>query len=402
MSPPSPSERRSLPALTGLRFFLAVWVVVFHVIPGTPGLAIPWLPQAPDGVSCLLRTGYVAVTVFFALSGFVLAYNYDLRKQWHRRQHRQFAIARFARIYPAYFIGLLSLTPVAIYRVWQGIPSGEYELSKGLLNVFLLQAWAPRAALTWNFPGWSLSCEAFFYAAFPVIGYFLWKLERRATMLAALGLLWGLCLAAPLAAALIPIRGFGDVAAAGGVPGPEAEFWVNLISYNPLAGLPAFCAGIVLAHFYRSLPPDSRWFGRGDWLSIPAVTLIVLVLANADRIPLALVHNGLLLPFYAALILGLALGGGLLGRMLALSPLVFLGNASYAMYILHFPIAEWLVLAGKFFAYHAFEGVRWVAFYTFVVVAGSSLFYKFAEEPLHLKLRKVLAVRLNRPARSGV
>ncbi len=399
MSPSSPPERRSLPALTGLRFFLALWVIVFHVVPGRPGLAIPWLPQSPEGLSCLLRTGYVAVTVFFALSGFVLAYNYDLRKEWHRRQHGPFAIARFSRIYPAYFIGLLSLTPVALYRIWQGIPAGGYELSNGLLNLFLLQAWVPSAALTWNFPGWSLSCEAFFYAAFPVVGYFLWKLSRRRTMLAALGVLWGLSLAAPLMAVLLPIRGFGEVAAAGGVPGPEAGSWVNLISYNPLAGLPAFCTGIVLARFYRSLPPDSRWFGRGDWLSIPAMTLIVLVLANADRIPLALVRNGLLLPFYAALILGLALGGGLLARVLAVSPLVFLGNASYAMYILHFPIGEWLLLAEKALALD-FEGLGFVAFYTFAVVVGSSLFYKFAEEPLHHKLRKALAVRLDRPVHS--
>jgi peptidoglycan/LPS O-acetylase OafA/YrhL len=390
VNPSSPPERRSLPALTGLRFFLALWVVVFHLVPGTPGLAIPWWPQAPDSVNCVLRTGYVAVMVFFVLSGFVLAYNYDLRKPWHRRQCGRFAIARFARIYPAYFIGLLSLLPVAIYRLWEGLFLGDYELSKGLLNLFLLQAWVPHAALSWNYPGWSLSCEAAFYAAFPLLGFLLWKVERRGKMIIVLGLLWGLCLAAPLVAVFLPIHGFGDVAAAGGMGTAPAEFWADLISYNPLAGLPAFCAGIVLARFYRSLPEDSRWFGRGDWLSIPAVILIFAVLANADRIPLTLVHNGLLLPVYAVLVLGLALGGGVLARLLALSPLVFLGNASYAMYILHFPIAEWLLLATKFFSDRAFDGIAWVAFYTFMVTVGSSVFYKFAEEPLHRRIRKSL------------
>ncbi len=382
-----PDQRRPLPALTGLRFFLALWVIVFHLVPGTPGLAIPWWPEAPDAVSCLLRTGYAAVTVFFALSGFVLAYNYDLRRPWHGPEQRRFAIARFARIYPAYFIGLLSLAPVALYRILQGIPLGDYELSKGVLNLFLLQAWVPDAALSWNYPGWSLSCEAFFYALFPLAGCFLWRAERRRTMILVLGLLWGLSLAAPVAS--LPIRGFGNAAAAGGTFGAEAGFWPNLISYNPLAGLPAFCTGIVLARVYRSLPADSRWFGRGDWLAVPALLLMVVVLALADRIPIAFVHNGLLLPLYSALILGLALGGGVVARGLAVSPLVFLGNASYAMYILHFPIGEWFVLAEKYFAV-SFEGVGYVVLYTFAVVAVSALFYRFAEGPLHIKLRKTL------------
>ena len=393
-------ERRPLPALTGLRFFLATWVVVFHVIPNDPSLEIPWLPYAPLPVDCLLRTGYVAVTIFFALSGFVLAYNYDLGKTWTQKDLGRFGVARFARIYPAYLTGLIALIPVAVYRIWSEIPLREYSLTNGFLNVFLIQAWFPKAALTWNYPGWSLSGEAFFYASFPFLGYWLWKLERRGAMLAALGGLWALSMAAPLAAVLIPISGFGDVAAAGGVSTLSGEPWASLISYNPLAGLPAFCTGIVLARLFRSLPASSRWFGRGDWLGIPALATLLVALANADVIPLPLVHNGLLLPAYSALIFGLALGGGVMARLLALSPLVFLGNASYAMYILHFPIAEWLVLSGKFFHYAVFDNLGWTILFTFLVIGGSGIFYRFVEEPLHQKLRKALSARLELPAGS--
>lgn len=394
-------ERRPLPALTGLRFFLAIWVVVFHLVPSTLSLEIPWLPWAPEAIDCLLRTGYVAVSIFFVLSGFVLAYNYDLGKNWNHKQRQRFGVARFARIYPAYFAGLVVLIPVAVYRVWSGIPLGEYSLSTGFLSLFLLQAWIPNAALTWNYPGWSLSGEAFFYVSFPFIGYWLWKLERRGAMLGALVGLWVLSLAPPLVAVLIPVSGFGDIAAAGGVAS-GGEPWANLVSYDPLAGLPAFCAGVVLARLYRSVPPGSRWFGRGDWLGVPALVALLVTLANADRLPLPLVHNGLLLPVYSALIFGLALGGGVVARLLSLSSLVFLGNASYAMYILHFPIAEWLLLAGKLLHYPiVLDSLAWAMFYTFIVIAGSSIFYQFAEEPLHQKLRKALTARLEPSVESG-
>src|ERR1035438_10214838 len=95
-------------ALTGLRFFLAIWVVVFHLTsPGGPlGHAVS---TAPDWLCCLVRTGYVAVGVFFVLSGFVLSYNYSLARPWSFTEMATFGIARFARVYPAYCLGLVSM-----------------------------------------------------------------------------------------------------------------------------------------------------------------------------------------------------------------------------------------------------------------------------------------------------
>src|SRR5437660_267223 len=111
------TSKPQLPSLTGIRFFLAIWVVIYHQIGPKTGLAISWLPNAPDAICALLRVGYVAVTVFFVLSGFVLAYNYDLSEPWSRRASVKFGIARFARIYPAYCAGLLLFVPSVVYRI---------------------------------------------------------------------------------------------------------------------------------------------------------------------------------------------------------------------------------------------------------------------------------------------
>lgn len=62
-------------------------------------------------LSSLVGTGYAAVGIFFLLSGFILAYNYDLGTQWSDQGKLRFAIARFSRIYPVYLLGLLLVLP---------------------------------------------------------------------------------------------------------------------------------------------------------------------------------------------------------------------------------------------------------------------------------------------------
>ena len=147
------SGKRQLLPLTGMRCFLALWVVVYHQIPAVHTLAIDWFPNAPDIVPCLIRTGYVAVSVFFVLSGFVLSYNYDLGKRWPPSAVWRFAAARFARVYPAYFLGILLILPFMLLRAAKGVTDLATQAFFGLLSVMLLQSWNPWAALTWNTPG---------------------------------------------------------------------------------------------------------------------------------------------------------------------------------------------------------------------------------------------------------
>lgn len=85
-----PLKQQQLPALTGLRCLLALWVVFYHQFPPTSEARIPGL-FGPDFLHCILRTGYIEVSVFFVLSGFIFAYNYDLGHRWSRQQIRAFA-----------------------------------------------------------------------------------------------------------------------------------------------------------------------------------------------------------------------------------------------------------------------------------------------------------------------
>lgn len=377
-----------------MRFFLALWVVVYHQSRLVDdGAHISWMPGAPMEVLALLRTGYIAVTLFFVLSGFVLAYNYPLGRNWSRYELAKFAIARFARIYPAYCLGLLLVLPFVVYRVAKlflpKLLGGE--ILTGLLNGLLLQAWLPQTALTWNYPGWSLSNEAFFYLCFPFVGVLIWRISRTASILLVGTLLWAISLAAPLWAVLTPVPGFGDVMATAITIDPAAEFWANLICYSPILRLSEFCVGILLGRLYFLLQTSRpQLSGRGYWLYLPGILGSGLVLSQADRIPLPLVHNGLLLPLYACLIVGFALEGGVVARFLSTRVLVFLGNVSYSMYILHAPVATvMLVLRKRLLPSWSF-GLLWVLSYVLVVVVLSSLVFKNIEEPLNRILKKQL------------
>ena len=171
-------KRRDFPALTGLRFFLALWVILHHLTgPGQKLEATALL--LPHGLFTLIRGGYQAVTTFFVLSGFVLTRSYAATV-WNRRNTLRYALGRVARVYPVY---LLSLAVVAPFILADQTPGKTEYVAAHLL---LVQAWLGAIPVNWNTPAWSLSCEMFFYAVFPLAAiFFVRRMNWRNIALAA-------------------------------------------------------------------------------------------------------------------------------------------------------------------------------------------------------------------------
>jgi peptidoglycan/LPS O-acetylase OafA/YrhL len=375
--------KHELLPLTSMRFFLAAWVVIYHQTFGEP-LSPEFLGTLPTPVYDLLRTGYIAVGVFFVLSGFVLALNYSLAESWSKRSFLSFAIARLSRIYPVYVLGMLLVTPVILGpQLFPFSPFGvARKLFSGTLNLLMVQAWLPQAALTWNSPGWSLSDEAFFYACFPVLGLWLWRIRGIRKCLGMLAVLWAAELALPMAAVLLPFAGFGDLPA---VAAPSiTNLWAGIVKFNPLLQLPLFCSGILTARIFLLLK-DSRLQNRGHWLYVPGILCGAVVIFSAHRIPYPLLHNGLLLPSYFAVILGFGLNGGILAKLLSHRVVVFLGKASYSQYILQYPARLLFVYLTR----NRIAGVPGVTLQFMLLLLMSSLAYRFLEEPAHQFLRKI-------------
>ena len=374
-------SRPHLRALTGLRFVAAFQVLAYHGQPLTA--------SSPGWLRALVGSGYVGVSLFFVLSGFVLTYTYHDALADGSATRREFLAARVARLYPVYLLALLAALPPLFWMMERkGAPVHADWLARLLgSSTLLVQAWNPRTACVLNCPAWSLSVEAFFYVAFlfvlPAVAG--WRVRR---LLGAAALMWGLMLAAPLLYMALRPDGLALVAPR------SVGTWISVLKYNPLVRLPEFVLGVLVGRlFLLDARMPRRWIVA---VESAAALSIVALLVLSPRIPYLLLHNGLLAPAFAALVFALARGAGPLSRALSAPVLTRLGGASFALYILHVPLGTWLGRG------YAALGVRppaqpWgFAVYAALVVAVSLLVFHGVEEPARRALRRRLAAPRHR------
>lgn len=384
-------RRLHIPALTGLRFVAALAVLGFH--RGQEFLAV-----APRPLRALAANGYVGVSLFFVLSGFILAYTY-CERAGERVGLRAFYEARLARIYPVYLLGLLLALP---FGVATGLTAPDWaarlHLALGFLaELLLVQSWHPDSACGLNCPGWSLSVEVGFYLLFP---FLTWLFFRSARALAVLFVACvGLAVLPPLL--YLALRPDGALAV-----GPATHtFWVAVVKYNPALHLGEFLLGIVTAALSVHLSAG-RPGGLRPWLAEPLLpaALLLALLASAPLEPYLLVHNGLLAPLFAWLIVALALAGadasrpasGLV-RLLSHPVLVLLGEASYSLYILHMPLWMWYSALGRRLVAPA-TLVLSFPMYALLVVVAAVIVFRRVEVPARNAVRRALAApRTRRP-----
>ena len=314
-----PPPAADLPALTSLRFFAAGMIFVFHLREYSPS----------DWAVAIGPAMYHGVSFFFVLSGFVLTHVYAGRDfSW-----RRFYFARVARIAPLH-LATLALLLAAIpmpYAVGQKLGFADAALAFAL-KAAMLDAWVPTRAVlqSWNNVSWSISAEMAFYAAFPLL---LVAMTRRpAATLAAVAALTFAVFAA--GAAMLPVTD----------PGRDVPSLFHLGSCFPLARGFEFALGMATSLAWR------RWIQPAQlpfalWTAIEAAALTSAALWLFLCVPpLVTGASGALFVWlracgscfvFAALLLALAAGRGGLGGVLALRPLVALGEASFAFYMVH-------------------------------------------------------------------
>lgn len=375
------SRRPTLAALTGLRFVAAIWVVLYHVVEVLA-------PRASGMAGRVAVHGYLGVSLFFVLSGFILTYTYiDPGTGWLRGSRRSFWWARVARIYPVYALALLLALPVfLLYRIVLAAPAARPDalLSAGLTPM-LLQAWWPKAACQWNCPGWSLSVELVFYGLFPLAA--VWLARRRASAFMLGTTAWVASLLLPAAyLALAP----------DGIANPtrfDTSFWLQAVKFSPIAHLGEFALGIVAGiAFLRRKPASFLESPAFGWMAGLGVAISLILLTTTEWLPYVLLHDGLLAPLWAAVILTLAVGQGGAVRLLGSPPLVRLGEASYALYLVHFPLLGYVVLVRGFLRIRHPEltAPSWLMILTYIVgvIAFSVYLFHRVEEPARHWIRE--------------
>jgi peptidoglycan/LPS O-acetylase OafA/YrhL len=362
ITPKPADERPRIDALTSLRFFAAACIVAHHM---RGSFGIP-----PDSYLHInLASG---VSFFFVLSGYVLSYAHRSLGSGSETVH--FVIRRWFRIWPLHFACLVILICL-LPNLLTGSSSGTGLLIL-LSNLLLLEAWIPVSNFyfSYNPVAWSISVEWFFYLCFPLL--LLCFTIRK------VGLILPLLLSLAFLAASVVI-------------GPNYPGYTgqnNLVTSHgilyigPLARILEFVMGMYTFKLSAQFPLRLSWI-PATALQFGASALAVLslmpVLAGpcARLMPVALRewygYSGNLL-VWALLIYSMTLGSGLIGKALSHRVLVFLGEISFAIYLVHFPIAHIIALRciGNAAATH------WqISGYLLIVLSAATILYFAVEIP---------------------
>jgi peptidoglycan/LPS O-acetylase OafA/YrhL len=373
-----------LNALTGLRCFAAVNILFFHF--SNPlwfnfhfFVPTPFRPR-PYSFEILLapvvNAGYVSVSYFILLSGFVLAYNYSGRARAGELDALRFYKARFTRLYPIYFLSLL-LAWWMLAKEYGAHTHGIFWTGV-VLTPLLLQGWIPSIATFLNTPAWTMSAESFYYVLFPWMAR--WKKPTHIFHhLGKLGAVWILGM---LPGALYMFFNPDSIAHPDRWSyGP----WLQALKYTPYAHVFSFIFGVLLAELDEVVPRQGRLRLA---LGITGFAGIYGLLMMGPVVPYAIMHDGLLMPFFACIVLGLA-GDNALSHALGIRPLVFVGEASYCLYLLHFNLWALVHQSGLLERTGLIRFDPWISYVFLIILALLAL--HCIEKPAQKVLRRWMA-----------
>ena len=354
----SPRPLRQIPALTGLRFFAAFFILFAH--------SVDWLFRFDSAdvraIVSIVASGFAmyGMPLFFVLSGFVIHYNYHraFRSRPFLRVACEFAAARAARLLPLYF----ALLFIAIFadRLLAKTHHNPMLMTEIIAYyVTLTQSWwyvvlVQRELINWLFPlSWSISTEIFFYIAFvPGVFALLFVKTRRQALLVsvayAVGVMASLIIidlnmvsVLQVAEAHVPnyigLDNFGD------------SFYRWAFYFSPYTRVFEFFMGCLAAQAFVVLM--DRPIGRAERRMAHVALLAALVfLVGLGLCRLGIIDSGKLVygalaflgmnflfaPAIAVILFYVArYDSSPFTRFMSSSPLVAVGERSYSIYLVH-------------------------------------------------------------------
>jgi peptidoglycan/LPS O-acetylase OafA/YrhL len=376
-------------ALTGLRIVAAMWVVLFHFRPMVADAS----PDFRDALSPVLNCGAQGVDLFFILSGFVLTWNYldRMGQSWSLRATLHFLWLRLARVWPVYLVTLHLAALLVILSLHVGhVPLPEVSdltAVSYIRQVLLVQLWFQPYfdESSWDGPAWSISAE---WLAYLLFGVLIMVIFRMVHATRARSLIW-LAVAASLPPVVLLLA--------------SGQF------YTPWSWLPRivtqFTAGALACAAVRRLRLTDRARRVAGYLSALVVAAIVGILYWFDAHPISgvLDSGGVVDVLFVPLVIALAIGMGSLPWLLSTRLMVYGGEISFCLYMVHE-----LVHTGWGWAVQQFElqltDLPWkwnVIGLLLISVVVSILLYHLVEEPARRWMRRMVDTRDVRDANAG-
>jgi peptidoglycan/LPS O-acetylase OafA/YrhL len=315
------------PMVDALRAFAALTVLVYHLIAHWDWSAFP-----ESGPLVWFRSGWMAVDVFFVISGFVIGLSAFARIEAKSTGFRTgFLRSRLVRIVPLHYLTLLAFI-VLVEPALVAQPDFAGNLATHLLfvhNTF------PAYAGAINGPNWSLGTEMQFYLLVALAAPWLCRVRPWKFALLFIGVAWA----------------WRWGAHALTLPGPLDRAY---FAQTQLPGmLDEFAIGLLLARFVRA--PAGQSFlqrfandARMRWALVGMVALCWWALfalyyaADYWEVPAMAVFFRTGLGLCAGLTLLLVAGWPMPARRGIVAVPLYLGKVSYGIYLWHLPVLFFL------------------------------------------------------------
>ncbi len=329
--PASDKNSYHLPALTGIRFFAIFHIFMFHLWslyrspkPEEVSGMLSGFDDVPATLGTFISNGWVSTSLFFLLSGFILAYLYWGKDGQLTTTKKRFWSLRAARLYPIHLIVMMIILPMLVpFQLGEGMPLSTL-IPSALATLALVQAWVPPWVPLWAWPTWTISALLFLYLVMPWLMKVLGRLNRRQMIVTLVAMPF---------LSILPTVGYAIRMASG------AEWSMNVdifIANTPLFWVPYFAAGMLLTRIFSisRFNPQPQRPSLFAWGDLALVAAVAIACTPGIEQPLKFfIRQGLLMPLFMVVVLDLARGRGLMAKIFSLPGTGFLGETGYSMFI---------------------------------------------------------------------
>ncbi len=291
-------------------------------------------------VNAPIQWSGLGVSVFFVLSGFLLAYQHgEDAIEVGRKECAGFAWKRIKKLYPLHIITMILAAVLAVLiKVYEGFTLRNAFVigAELLLNITLLQSWVPYSIINVSLNGvaWYLSAALFLYFMFPKICRFLQEKKQQTIWIICVGILvlqWAACLPMLL------------------IFGATHPTYIWFMYCFPVFRLGDFFIGCAFGKWYATEAGQNDiavWkMNLMEYFLLVATIFVHLCMRiHTNSIPVAALCNGttLYIPLATAWIYAFVKCKGTFTRAMTCHVLIWIGNLSAYAFLIHFVVTQYM------------------------------------------------------------
>lgn len=331
-------------SLDVFRGFAALSVAAGHYIIDGAVMVDGRLPQA-EAFSVLWNFSFIyAVDFFLVLSGFILAHSYLYRMDV---TFKDFALRRFFRMYPLHLLTMIFAICV-LAALGQDLRASDIALH----TLFIHNMGLGPNGLALNIPAWTISVE--FWINVGVFLILLFFRNHRRVILACMLVIAVLC--------------FALIAWRSGHLNVNDTNYKNILNAGLLRCSASFVLGLVVYELYRKF----QGWTAPMWLVVTCVLIFfAIVMTLPGHTPFGFSAPWL----FAGIVFVLAISESKTAN--AMKPLVWLGDVSFSVYLVHHPFV------GIFRESGVEKSAISVIVFVLLVYCVAFIAYKFFERPTY-------------------